>query len=240
MKTIYPFKIESADDKRPQRSRVYTGLYSRKAARLLDWLFASAYAPYLPERMESFRKTVSIFEMLVFPQNMACDESLWMKEWKGQPKIHPHFVIIDANGEISYIIGPCYWNPDYFDDNDDLSPEGAMKHLNVLFLHFYKNHTAEQNAEMKRLHNVLMEQLYGKLYDDDFSDLYGNPFDMFKGIIAQKCCDNHCTAREERDDAKWQWWKKLGDEHCKRVVKKYIKATCNVNKTWWKLMLLLD
>ena len=210
---------------------MHTGLYSRKAARLLDYFIGTFYAPYILKREIS---TV-ISGVCYLPQNMESDDCFVLKyeNLKDIKLMKPHFVTICPTGEICITVRFLF--PNKIFDESILNKPGIIKHLMSMFDLFCLSHTKEQNVEIERLLKVLTS----KVSKEKFADLYGIPLDPFAFEVAEDTLKTLKCIQETKDnDIKNA--RNYSDETAAAYYRKYADGMRAKHKHWWKLMLLLE
>ena len=206
---------------------VHTGLYSRKAARLLDYFIGTFYAPYFLKHEIS---TV-ISGVYYLPQNIEDDDSFVFRDrLKDTRLMKPHFVTICPTGEICLTVKFLYSNV-FFNDNR-LHKPGLIKHLTAMFDLFRLSHTKEQNVEIERLLKVLTSRVSKRKY----ADLHGIPLNPFAFKVAEDTLKTLKVIQEIKD-------RELRNAHMyadPNYYRMYANNAYAKHKHWWKLMLLLD
>jgi hypothetical protein len=209
---------------------VHTGLYSRKAARLLDYFIGTLYAPYFLKRVIS----TNIHGVCYLPQNMEDDDNfVFHDHLKGIRLMKPHFVTICPTGEICLTVKFLFKNK--FFNSDNLHKPGLIKHLTAMFDMFCLSHTEEQNAEIERLLKVLTSRVSKRKY----ADLYGIPLNPLAFEVAE---DTLKTLKDIQKikDRDLRAARIYSDATAANYYHKYADKAYAKHKHWWKLMLLLD
>ena len=205
---------------------VHTGLYSKKAARLLDWVLSEAC-------VEAFKFSNFSVGTQFLPQNME-DMSECKRLKRKFKSCRPHMVGFTSVGEVTFTLN-CGGNHFYGIEGKP-SCDNILRHLNILFSWFYAHHTKEQNREMERLRIVLSRNASKKKY----ADLYGIPFNPFKAGLMQEQINLLNDAIEFKKDSKHKWNQTLDVEEMEKYERRYFDAMCCRHRIWWKMYLMME
>ena len=210
-----------------EEEMVHTGLYSKKAARLLDWMFSFAYQKYLANY--GFLAPTHFL-----PQNFESSNDFRILR-KTHKSFKPHLINFTTNGEIVFYLNCAYTSHFYYDLGTP-SRKNILTHLDILFSAFYLDHSKEQNNEMERLRKTLASDVSREKY----ADLYGTPFDAIKSTLL----DEYLKKQNELIEFKKTAKKKMNNaplgEQIEKYRRQYFDAVEDIHRNWWKMYLLLE
>lgn len=209
-----------------QNDVVHTGLYSKKAARLLDWVLSEAY-------LETFEFSNFTVGSHFLPQNIETLSE--QKTLKRKCKLcRLHMVGFTSEGEVTFTLN-C-GSDHFYGIEGKPSRSNIIRHLNILFSWFYAHHTKEQNREMERLRTVLSKNASKKKY----ADLYGIPFNPFKAGLMQEQINLFNDAIELKKESRHKWNHTLDDEEMDKYERRYSDAIYDRHRIWWKMYLMME
>ncbi len=207
-----------------QNEVVHTGLYSKKAARLLDWVLSEAYLEWL--KFDNF-----IQNAFYCPQNME-DKSEYKRLKRKFKTFKPHMVGFTSEGEVTLTLN----GGRFYSIAGKPSRTNILHYLNILFSWFYLHHTKEQNMEMERLRTVLSRNASKRKY----ADLYGIPFNPFKAGLMQEQIDMSNDVIEFKKDNKNKWNKTFSIEEMEKYERRVLDAIYDRHRIWWKMYLMME
>lgn len=207
-----------------QNEVVHTGLYSKKAARLLDLILSEAYLEWL--KFDNF-----IVGAFYCPQNME-DKSEHKRLKRKFKASKPHMVGFTSEGEVTFTLN----SGRFYSIEGKPSRTKILRHLDILFSWFYAHHAQEQNMEMERLRTVLSRNASKKKY----ADLYGIPFNPFKVGLMQEQINMFNDDIEFKKECAHKWNQTLDVEEMDKYERRYSDAIYDRHRIWWKMYLMME